>query len=128
MRALVIDDDPNITDMVSLFLRIEGFDVTVAGSGEDGLLAAFSDQPDVIVLDVMMPKVDGWQVASRLRTHAELADVPIVFCTALADDQSMSRGQQYGAAAYVTKPFDLPHLAEEVFRAVHADTTHADSA
>ena len=117
MRALVIDDDPTIADMVSLTLTIEGFDVTVADSGEDGLLAALADQPDVIVLDVMMPKVDGWQVAIKLRKHTTLEDVPIVFCTALGDDQSVWQGWQSGAASYVTKPFDPSHLVAEVVRA-----------
>lgn len=119
MHALVIDDDPTIADMVALMLTIEGFDVTVAASGADGLLAALSDQPDVIVLDVMMPKVDGWQVASKLRNHAGLADVPIVFCTALSDDESTWQGWQSGAASWVTKPFDPGHLVAEVSRAVH---------
>ena len=63
MRALVIDD-PTIAGMVELTLTLEGFDVTVAGSGEEGLLAASQDQPDVIVLDAMMPEVDGWQVGA----------------------------------------------------------------
>ena len=117
MDVLVIDDDLTIAEMVAVFLRIEGFEVTVAGSGEDGLLAAMSDPPDVIVLDVMMPKLDGWQVASKLRNHTELADVPIVFCTALGDDESVWQGWQYGAASYLTKPFDPGHLVAEVSRA-----------
>ncbi len=117
MRVLVIDDDPAIADMVALFLTIEGFDVTVASSGADGLLHALRDQPDMVVLDVMMPKVDGWQVATKLRSHSTLADVPIVFCTALGDDQSMQQGSQFGAASYVTKPFDPRNLVEQVSRA-----------
>lgn len=117
MRALVIDDDPAIAEMVALALTLEGFDVTIAHNGEDGVLAALHDRPEVIVLDVMMPEVDGWQVAGKLRECVELEDIPIVFCTALGDDESMWQGWRSGAASYVTKPFEPSHLVAEVVRA-----------
>ncbi len=120
MRVLVIDDDPNIVTLIESVLIIEGFDVLIAESGEDGLLAALRDPPDVIVLDVMMPKIDGWQVAAKLRGHDELAKVPIVFCTALADDASTWQGWESGAASYITKPFEPDHLVAEIRRAASA--------
>lgn len=116
MRVLVIDDDQNIANMIELILLVEGYDVTIAAGGEDGLLEALRDPPDVIILDVMMPKVDGWQIATRLRKHETLSDVPIIFCTALADDESMWQGWQSGAASYITKPFEPDHLVAEVVR------------
>ena len=116
MRVLVIDDDPTIVDLVLTILTVEGIDVAFAESGEDGLLQALRDQPDVIILDVMMPKVDGWQIAAKLQKHPHTAHIPIVFCTALVDDDSVWRGWQSGAASYITKPFDPPHLVEELRR------------
>lgn len=118
VRVLIIDDDPSISLMIELVLIVEGFDVTVVESGEDGLLAALREPPDVIVLDVMMPKVDGWQVAATLRGHELLAEIPIVFCTALADDSSMWQGWEAGAASYVSKPFEPEDLIDEIRRVV----------
>lgn len=118
MRVLVIDDDPNIVDMIELVLIVEGFDVTIANSGQDGLLEALREPPDVIVLDVMMPKIDGWQIAAKLRGHDTLSDVPIVFCTALTDDDSMWKGYEVGAASYITKPFEPERLIAEIRRVI----------
>ena len=117
MRVLVIDDDPSVITLIELVLIVEGFEVTIATSGEDGMLAALRDPPDVIVLDVMMPKIDGWQVAAKLRSHETLSEIPIVFCTALTDDDSVWQGWEAGAASYITKPFEPEHLVTEIRRA-----------
>ncbi len=88
MRVLVIEDDPVVADMLLTVLEMEGFSVDVAADGERGLEVARRSAPDVIVLDVMMPKVDGWSVAEALKEDPDLASVPIVFCTANADEDS----------------------------------------
>lgn len=117
MRVLVIEDDPAIAEMLQMMLEVEGFDVVHAPDGARGLEEAQRRRPDVILLDVMMPEVDGWGVAETLRDDPALASVPIVFCTSKADKHSTWRGWQLGAASYVTKPFDNEELLGELIRA-----------
>ena len=123
----MIDDDPNIASLIELVLLVEGFDVTIAAGGEDGMVEALRNPPDVIILDVMMPKVDGWQIAEKLGKHDTLSDVPIIFCTALSDDDSMWKGWQFGAASYITKPFEPEHLLAEVVRVTTGDADDPQS-
>lgn len=118
MRALIIDDDPTIREMLDLVLTLEGFEVDLASDGVQGVASAEAVTPDVIVLDVMMPDVTGWDVAARLAEHPRLSHVPIVFCTAMAGEQETWRGWQLGAASYVPKPFDNDRLVDEVLRAI----------
>lgn len=118
MHVLIIEDDPTVADMLVMVLEVEGFDVTVAADGREGLELTRHRRPDVILLDVMMPVVDGWAVAEHIRQDPHLATIPIVFCTAKADDASTWRGWKLGAASYVTKPFDNDVLVRELTRAV----------
>ena len=116
MQVLVIEDDPVVADMLEMVLGVEGFDVQLAADGERGLELARRSRPDVILLDVMMPVVDGWAVATAVREDPDLTSVPIVFCTAQADEEATWRGWQLGAASYVTKPFDNEALISELIR------------
>lgn len=116
--ALVVDDDPAIRQALELLLSLEDFDVRLAEDGPTGLLLAQVERPDVIVLDVMMPEMDGHEVAERLRADPDLADVPIVFCSALAGEADVCNGWLSGAASYVPKPFDVDHLVSEILRVV----------
>ncbi|HEX9766883.1 MAG TPA: response regulator [Nitriliruptorales bacterium] len=117
MRALIVDDAA-IRDMLSMVLEFEGFETELASDGTSGLATARARTPDVIVLDVMMPDMDGWSVAEILREDEELRDVPIVFCTAMAGEDQTWRGWKLGAASYVCKPFDNSQLVTEVLRAM----------
>lgn len=117
MHVLVIEDDPNIADMMLMVLEIEGFSVDVAADGERGLELARHSRPDVILLDVMLPAANGWAVAGAIRQDPDLASTPIVFCTSKSDPESTWRGWKLGAASYVTKPFDNEELVSELVRA-----------
>ena len=121
MRALVIDDDRTVREMLELVLTLEGFEVRLAADGLAGLAAAEAAPPDVIVLDVMMPDLSGWDVAARLAEHPRLSRVPIVFCTAMAGEEATWRGWQLGAASYVPKPFENAQLIDEILRAVRQE-------
>lgn len=107
-KVLVVDDEPSLVDAVSTALRYEGFEVTEAATGEAGLAAARSDQPDLIVLDVMLPDLDGFAVAERLR-NARI-DVPVLFLTARDTLEDKAEGFSVGADDYLTKPFSLAEL------------------
>ena len=113
-RVLVVDDEESITDLVGMALRYEGFQVEVVRSGRDALAAATSFRPHVIVLDVMLPDVDGFEVQRRLA--ADRVRVPILFLTARDQTEAKVHGLTMGADDYVTKPFSV----EELVARVHA--------
>jgi two-component system OmpR family response regulator len=111
VRVLVVDDEANITDLVATVLRYEGFDVQTASSGHDGLKAVESFRPHLVVLDVMLPDLDGFEVQRRL---ADEARVPVVFLTAKDATDDKVRGLTMGADDYVTKPFSLEEFVARV--------------
>lgn len=111
-RILVIDDDPGITDLVATALRYEGFSVQVAATGREGLQAATSFRPHLLVLDVMLPDGDGFEIQQRLA--AEGSEMPILFLTARDTTEEKVRGLLEGADDYVTKPFSLEELVARI--------------
>ncbi|MBI3763111.1 MAG: response regulator transcription factor [Chloroflexi bacterium] len=110
-KVLVIDDDESIVWLVSTLLKHDGFDVVEALSAEDGLKLAYQKRPDLVLLDVMMPGMDGWEVCRRLR---ELSEVPIIFLTAKTGITDVVRGLEMGADDYLVKPFDNRELVARV--------------
>jgi len=112
---LVVEDEPDISELVRFHLELEGFNVRTACDGAEGLDAALESPPDAIILDVMMPGMDGWEVLVRLKAmDAALAEVPVVILTARADDLDRVRGGIEGAVRYLTKPFDPDELRATV--------------
>jgi DNA-binding response OmpR family regulator len=110
-RVLVIDDEPPIRLLCRVNLEAEGMEVLEASDGPTGLEKARNDEPDVILLDVMMPGLDGWQVAEELIDGDRTNTIPIVFLTARAEARDRARGLDLGGIDYVTKPFNPVELA-----------------
>ena len=110
-RVLVIDDEAAIRLLCRVNLEAERMLVDEAADGREGLEKARGTRPDVILLDVMMPGLDGWQVAEELVTDERTKDIPIVFLTARADFRDRERGLEAGGIAYLTKPFNPVELA-----------------
>jgi two-component system OmpR family response regulator len=107
MRILIVEDEPDLQRALARALRDEGYAVDTANDGEDGLFAAESTDYDAIILDVMMPKLDGWQVLARLR---EKKKTPVLMLTARDQSRDRVKGLDTGADDYVVKPFDLQEL------------------
>ena len=112
--VLVVEDEPLISEMVAKSLKLEGYRVEVAPTGEEGLAKAREASPDLILLDVLLPKMDGWEVLTRLRDDARCKDTPIIMLTALTDERSKVQGLRGGADDYVTKPFSALELMARV--------------
>ena len=110
-RVLVIDDEAPIRLLCRVNLEAEGMQVLEASDGPTGLEKARNDEPDVILLDVMMPGLDGWQVAEELIDGESTSAIPIVFLTARAEARDRARGLDLGGIDYVTKPFNPVELA-----------------
>jgi two-component system OmpR family response regulator len=111
-RVLVVDDEPNIADVIAMALRYEGFDVACAGTGAEALAQVRSFRPHLLLLDVMLPDMEGFEVARRL--GADRARVPIIFLTARDATEDKVRGLTVGGDDYVTKPFSLEELVARV--------------
>jgi CheY-like chemotaxis protein len=116
VRVLVVEDDNVIRHLIVLNLELEGFDVLSAVDGQDALDKVLAVQPDVITLDVSMPRLDGWTTAAILRSNPLTAAIRIVLLTARAQDAEVQRGERLGVDAYLTKPFDPEDLIEVVRR------------
>jgi two-component system alkaline phosphatase synthesis response regulator PhoP len=110
-RVLVIDDEAPIRLLCRVNLEAEGMEVLEASDGPTGLEEARSERPDVILLDVMMPALDGWRVAEQLLDDQSTQDIPIIFLTARAEFRDRARGLDIGGVDYVTKPFNPLELA-----------------
>src|SRR3954469_10745751 len=119
-RVLVVDDDDVIRQLITVNLELEGFDVVTATDGQDALDKVKSAQPHVVTLDVMMPRVDGWEAAARLRADPETAHVKVVLLSARAQEADIQRGEKIGVDAYLTKPFDPDELIDIVRRLFEA--------
>ncbi len=105
-RVLVVDDDEVIRRLIEVNLALEGFDVSTAVDGQDCLEKVTEIAPDVITLDVMMPRLDGWETAVQLRKSPDTAHIKVVLITARAQEDDKNHGRRVGADAYLTKPFD----------------------
>jgi CheY-like chemotaxis protein len=115
-RVLVVDDDDVIRQLITVNLELEGFEVAAAVDGQDCLDKVKAFAPDVITLDIMMPRLDGWEAADRLRADPETAGIKVVLLSARAQEADLQRGSRMGVDAYLTKPFDPDELIETVRR------------
>ena len=115
---LVADDDGDVRELVVFRLERAGYRVVTAADGQEAVEVALERSPDVCVIDVMMPKLDGYQVTERLRESPGLAEVPIVLLTASVEDAAVSRGFEAGASDYIKKPFGPHELLERIAAAL----------
>lgn len=113
-RVLVVDDDEVIRQLIAVNLQMEGFDVHTAVDGQDCLDRVAEVGPDVVTLDVMMPRLDGWVTALRLRENTAASSVRVVLITARAQEADLRRGRDIGVDAFLTKPFDPAELIQVV--------------
>ena len=113
-RVLVVDDDPRLLHIVAMFLGIEGFEVITAENGEQGLALLQSKPPDLVILDVMMPGLDGLDVCRQIRSSPATAQTPVLMFTALSGDDDFARAKEAGATDMITKPFNLVSLGSVV--------------
>lgn len=123
-HILVVEDEADLASLVRVNLDLAGYDVSVARDGAEGLTTARRVRPDLVLLDVMMPVLDGWQVLRALKEDEELQDTPIIMLTALSEERDIIRGHLQGAVRYVTKPFEMRTL----LRAVEEGLTEPDEA
>jgi DNA-binding response OmpR family regulator len=113
-RILIVDDEPNILISVEFLMKRQGYEVAIARDGEEGLAAIREQHPDLVVLDVMMPKRDGFEVCTEVRADPSLSDVRILMLTAKGREAEIKKGLALGADAYIPKPFSTHELVAKV--------------
>ena len=118
LKALVLEDEPAVQTLLKKQLTSQGFQVTVASDGLDGLVKLESLKPDIIICDVMMPNLDGMAFVKAIKSHSNTQKIPVIFLTAKTDPRSMIDGINVGARFYVTKPFQLDDLMTKVQKAL----------
>lgn len=121
-KVLIVDDDTNICELLRLYLEKDGFDTCIANDGESAIVKFNLEEPDLILLDIMLPKLDGWQVCRTIRKNSQ---VPIIMITAKGETFDKILGLDLGADDYVTKPFDTKEIVARV-RAVLRRTSVDD--
>lgn len=117
-KILVVEDDLDVAEMLNAYFRVQGYEVFTVNWGEDGVRACQTVNPDLVVLDIRLPDIDGYEVARRLRTDRRTQDIPIIFLTEKRDRADRLHGLELGADDYITKPFDVQELRLRVRNAL----------
>ncbi len=115
-KILIVDDERNLLALVGLHMQMGGYEPFFAADGEEALTLAEEERPDLVILDLMLPKLDGWMVCQRLREKPETKDTPIIMLTAKAEIEDKLKCFEFGADDYVTKPFSPRELVARVNR------------
>lgn len=127
-EILVVDDEPDVVRMLEVVLGKRGFEVLTASSGMEALVAASSARPDLILLDIMMEGMDGWEVLRLLKMDEKTRDIPVVILSARVEPRDKIRGLQEGAVDYITKPFSVKGVLESINLILHRPQVEADGA
>jgi DNA-binding response OmpR family regulator len=117
-KILIVEDDLDVADMLNAYFRVQGYEVFTVNWGEDGVRAATTTRPELIILDIRLPDIDGYEVARRLRSDRKTQTIPIIFLTEKRDRADRLHGLELGADDYITKPFDVQELRLRVRNAL----------
>jgi DNA-binding response OmpR family regulator len=122
---LVVEDDVDVAEMLTAYFRAQGYEVSAVNWGEDAVQACRSNRPDLVILDIRLPDIDGFEVARRLRTNQRTMDIPIIFLTEKRERSDRLQGLEVGADDYITKPFDIQELRLRARNALRRNTQSA---
>jgi DNA-binding response OmpR family regulator len=117
-KILIVEDDLDVAEMLNAYFRVQGYEVFTVNWGEDGVRSSQQDHPDLVILDIRLPDIDGYEVARRMRADRRTSDIPIIFLTEKRDRSDRLQGLEIGADDYITKPFDVQELRLRVRNAL----------
>ena len=115
-KILVVDDEPGVIMIISKYLKRNDYDVITAENGEEAMIKARNEKPNLILLDTRMPVMDGWKTLEHLRNHPDLNNIPVIMVTALCEAKDVATTSAYGIDDYIAKPFDPAELIKRVVR------------
>jgi len=113
-KILIVDDEPDLVETLTVMLVNRNFTVLAASDGDDGLAKAKDRQPNIIILDLMMPNMDGFEMIKRLKSDETTSEIPVIILTARSDTEARFKTHRYKADAYIVKPFNLPSLVTKI--------------
>lgn len=113
-KILIVDDEPGVVEIVRVNLEWEGYDICEAFDGQEGWDIVRSEKPDLVILDIMMPKMSGLELLERIKADPHISDMPVIILTVRAKDEDVIQGLEQGAVKYLTKPFDPLNLVRVV--------------
>lgn len=117
-KILIVEDDLDVAEMLNAYFRVQGYEVFTVNWGEDGVRSSLTVQPDLMILDIRLPDIDGYEVARRVRSDRRTTEIPIIFLTEKRDRSDRLQGLELGADDYITKPFDVQELRLRVRNAL----------
>jgi DNA-binding response OmpR family regulator len=123
-RLLIVEDDHDLAEMLNAYFRVQGYEVTIAGWGEEAVRVSSEIDPHLIVLDIRLPDIDGYKVCQRIRANRRTQSIPIIFLTEKSDRVDKLAGLELGVVDYITKPFDIQELRLRVRNALQTATQH----
>lgn len=118
IKILIVDDEPDIVNIAQCHLKCCKCEVVTAANGKEGLEKAEKEKPDLILLDVNMPVMNGHQMLERLKEHSDLKDIPVIMVTVICEPLDIAAALSYGIADYITKPFEMSELTEKITAAL----------
>jgi DNA-binding response OmpR family regulator len=124
-KILIVDDEPDVVKFLRLRFEAKNYNVVTAGDGTQALEVAQGEMPDVILLDILMPGIDGFEVCEHLKSQEKTADIPVIMLTCLTDEKSKLKGRQVGAQEFISKPFDFDKLEASIaehFKKIEQET------
>ena len=120
-KILIVDDERDIVETLVFMLKQKGYECIFANDGEEGLKLAKEEEPDLIILDVMMPKINGYKICRLLKYDARYKKIPIIMITARGQEQDKAIGEETGADEYITKPFEFSTVIEKIEKYLKVD-------
>lgn len=111
-KILVVDDNQEIVDLIGEQFRLKGYNVVSANNGQEALAKVYQDKPDLILLDIMMPMIDGYEICKTLKTNEETKNIPVILITVKGNESDIEKGFEVRADGYVVKPFEINELTE----------------
>lgn len=116
---LIVDDEKDLVDLMAVMLEVQGFTVIKAFSGEEALAKLREKKPDIVLLDVMMPEMSGYEVCQKIKNEDQYKMIPVIFVTAKAQLEDQKKGREAGADGFITKPYEYSQLLQEIQKFVH---------
>lgn len=120
MKILIVDDEHDLANLLRLNLESEGFECKVAKDGQEGIEKAIAEQPDLILLDIRMPVIDGYGVLAELKKNQETSKIPVIMCTTIRGEENIKKAYDLGASDYVIKPFDSREVIGKIRKVLNS--------